>query len=227
MKRSVALFSVLSAALLLAAGGCSDTGVNAIPPENLRVSLKAPASVLGKTSHVDLHLTSVKVLFKELEFAQAGSDDSVEIETGPQVVSLSLDASITEITAVKILPGVYDRIRFTVHKPEDHEQVSDSVFKAGESGQDRFSVVITGFYHDAPFTFRSRESTRMELLLSAPVTVSDDGTVNVTIMIDPYLWFHAGGLLLDPFNQTQEIDNMIKSSFARAFRDADRNGDPD
>jgi hypothetical protein len=207
--------------------GCKDAGVSPPPPENLRLSVKAPATVLGKVNHEVLHIISAKVLLREIEFSQAGSEDSVEIESGPQVVSLNLDAKITEVAAVRIRPGVYDRIRFTIHKPEDSEQVSDSTFKQGESGNERFSLVITGLYHDTPFTFKSRESTRQELQLTSPVTVSEDGTVNVTLKIDPYLWFQNNGLVLDPFNQTKEIDDLVKSSFAEAFRDNDRNGDPD
>jgi hypothetical protein len=207
--------------------GCEDAGVSPPPPENLRLSVKAPATVLGKVNHEVLHIISAKVLLREIEFSQAGSEDSVEIESGPQVVSLNLDAKITEVAAVRIRPGVYDRIRFTIHKPEDSEQVSDSTFKQGESGNERFSLVITGLYHDTPFTFKSRESTRQELQLTSPVTVSEDGTVNVTLKIDPYLWFQNNGLVLDPFNQTKEIDDLVKSSFAEAFRDNDRNGDPD
>ena len=48
-----------------------------------------------------------------------------------------------------------------------------------------------------------------------------------TLVIDPYLWFQTNGLFLDPFNQTQQIEDLIKASFASAFRDNDRNGDPD
>ena len=220
-------FRIAAVLLLFGIGGCKDTGMAPLPPDNLRLSLKAPATVLGKVSHEVLHITSVKALVKEIEFAQAGSEDSVEIEAGPRVVSLSLDAKMTEVTEVKIRAGVYDRIRFTVHKPEDQEQVGDSTFTAGAGGNERFSVVITGFYHDTPFTFKSRESTRQELRLAAPVTVPEDGTVNVTLRIDPYLWFQINGLVLDPFNQTREIDDLIKSTFALAFRDNDRNGDPD
>ena len=218
---------IFALAVILGASGCKDSGVAPLPPENLQLSVKAPATVLGKVAHEILHLTSVKILLKEIEFSQAGSEDSLEIESGPQVVSLSLDARITGLTAAKIPPGVYDRIRFTIHKPEDQEQVADTVFKSGESGGSRYSVVITGFYHDTPFTFRSSESTRLELRLTTPVTVVEDGVANVTLMIDPYLWFQTNGLFLDPFNQTQQIEDLIKASFASAFRDNDRNGDPD
>jgi hypothetical protein len=223
--RVAALIALI--ALGLGVFGCTDSGINAPLPENFRLSIKAPATVLGKVNHEVLHIISTKILIKEIEFSEAGSGDSVEIESGSRVVSLSLDAKITELAAVKIRPGVYDRIRFTVHKPEDTEQVGDSTFKSGESGSQRFSLVITGLYHDTPFTFKSRESTRQELRLTAPVTVTEDGTVNVTLKIDPYLWFTTNGLVLDPFNQTKEIDHLIKGSFADAFRDNDRNGDPD
>jgi hypothetical protein len=220
-------FRMAALLLVLALGGCKDAGVTPLPPENLLLSLKAPATVLAKVNHEILHLTSVKILMKEIEFSQAGSDDSVEIESGPQVVSLSLDAKITKVTAVKIQPGVYDRVRFTIHKPEDQEKITDSTFTSGQSGNERFSIVITGFYHETPFTFKSRESTRMELKLATPITVVEDGVANVTLKIDPYLWFQTNGLILDPFNQTNEIQNLITSSFAEAFRDNDRNGDPD
>jgi hypothetical protein len=220
-------FPIVALVLFLGAAGCKDTGVAPLPSENLQLSVKAPATVLGKVDHEILHLTSVKILLKEIEFSQAGSDDSLEIESGTQVISLSLDAKITSVVAAKIPPGVYDRIRFTIHKPEDQEQVADSVFRQGESGQERFSIVITGFYHDTPFTFKSRESNTMELQLPTPVTVVEDGVANVTLRIDPYLWFQTDGLFLDPFNQTREIDDLIKASFAEAFRDNDRNGNPD
>ncbi len=223
--RIIAILAVM--ALVLGESGCTDSGVAPPPPENLRLSVKAPATVLGKVDHEVLHIISAKVLLKEIKFSEAGSEDSVEIESGPQVVSLNLDAKITEVAAVRIRPGVYDRIRFTIQKPEDTEQVSDSTFKTGESGNQRFSLVVTGLYHDTPFTFKSRESTHHELPLSTPVTVSEDGTVNVTLKIDPYLWFQTNGVVLDPFNQTKEIDDLVKSSFAEAFRDNDRNGDPD
>ncbi len=65
------------------------------------------------------------------------------------------------------------------------------------------------------------------LVLGLGGCVVEDGVANVTLRIDPYLWFQTNGLILDPFNQTGPIENLITSSFAEAFRDNDRNGDPD
>ncbi|MBP1691669.1 MAG: hypothetical protein H6Q32_1021, partial [Bacteroidetes bacterium] len=71
------------------------------------------------------------------------------------------------------------------------------------------------------------ESARQQLLLDAPAVIPESGTVNVTIKVDPYAWFSSGELVYDPVLQTREIDDRIKASFALAFRDNDRNGNPD
>jgi hypothetical protein len=211
----------------LALLGCKDAGLTNPPEHNLLLSLKAAGSVLQKVDHEILHLTSVKVVLKGIEFTHSEAEDSVEIESGLQVLNLAMDSRITEISAVRIHPGEYDRIRFTIHKPEEEEEVSDSTFLGSDSTRQRFSVVITGFYHETPFTFRSQESAEQELRLTTPVSVTEDGTANVTIKIDPYLWFTTNGLVLDPFIQTKEINDLLKKSFADVFRDNDRNGDPD
>lgn len=225
------LFRRAAAVLLLPATlltGCKDAGTDpSVSDENVRMSVQAAGSVLHKPDHETLHITSVKVLLKSIVFSRASSDDSSDVHTGSIVVDLNLDAKMTTMTATHVRPGVYDRVRFTLHKPEDNEVVGDSVFRQGPSGNQRFSVVITGLYHDTPFTFTARESAHQELPLVPPVTVPESGTVNVTLKIDPYAWFTVEGLVLDPFNQVSQIDDRIKGSFASAFKDNDHNGEPD
>jgi hypothetical protein len=131
------------------------------------------------------------------------------------------------VTATRIRSGLYDRVRFILHKPEDDEAVCDPAFRQGTSGDQRFSVVITGYYHETPFTFMSREDARQELRLSPPLLVTDDGTVNLTLKIDPYAWFTRDSLIFDPFNEGKKIDDRIKEVFGQAYRDNDRNGEPD
>ena len=219
--------SVLAAVILLASG-CKDQGVAPDQStDNVQLSVPAAGSVLDKVHHETLHITSVKVLLKRISFSQAASDDSLDVHTGSIVVDLNLDAKMTPVTATRVRDGVYDRVRFEIHKPEDTEPIPDSTFRSGSSGNDRYSVVVTGLYHDTPFTFTSRESARQELVLVPPVTVTDDGAVHVTLKIDPYAWFTVDGLVLDPFNQDKQIDDRVKRSFASAFRDNDRNGEPD
>jgi hypothetical protein len=218
---------VLPIAAALSLFGCKDTGMEPSLPHNLLVSIQPAGSVLLKPTHEILHLTSVKVLIKDIEFENASSGDSVEVEGDSRVLDLAMNAKITEFAAAKISPGEYNRVRFQIHKPDDHEVVSDSSFVTGGSGNERFSIIVTGFYHETPFTFRSTLSVEIELLLDPPVKVNNDGIANVTFMIDPYNWFSTNGLIMDPFNQTKEIEDLIKSSFAEAFRDNDRNGEKD
>jgi hypothetical protein len=221
--------SLFTIALFSASGvlGCKDTGMEPSLPHNLLLSVQPAGSVLLKPNHEILHLTSVRVLLKGIEFEGDASSDSAEVESDARVLNLAMDAKMTELAAAKIPPGQYNRVRFQIHKPEDGEQVNDSSFVTGGSGNERFSVVVTGFYHETPFTFRSSQSVEIELNLNPPITVTNNGVANVTFKIDPYLWFSANGLIFDPFNQTKEIDDLIKGSFAEAFRDNDRNGDAD
>jgi hypothetical protein len=215
-------------ALAMMAQGCKDQGVEPDHTmQNLQLSVQASASVLHKTDHETLHITSVKVLIKSVVFSRAGSVDSTDVHSEPIAVNLNLDAVMTPVAVGHIKPGVYDRVRFTIHKPEDNEMLPDSTFRQGSSGNQRFSVVITGLYHDTPFTFTSRESAYQELLLARAVTVTDDGNANVTLKIDPYAWFTVDGLVLDPFNQEKQIDDRVKGGFGSAFKDDDRNGEPD
>jgi hypothetical protein len=219
---------VLLLALATIAQGCKDQGVEPDhTQQNLQLSVQASASVLHKVDHETLHITSVKVLIKSVVFSRAGSDDSTDVHSEPLVVNLDLNAVMTPVAVGRIKAGVYDRVRFKIHKPEDNETVPDSAFRQGSSGNQRFSVIITGLYHDTPFTFTSRESAYQELLLGRPVTVTDDGTTNVTLKIDPYAWFTFNGLVLDPFNQEKQIDDRVKGVFGLAFKDDDRNGEPD
>lgn len=224
---SIQMLLALTMSLAVFLTGCKDTGMEPSLPHNLIVSVKPAGSVLLKTTHEVLHLTSVKVLIKGIEFENASSEDSAEVEGDSRVLDLAMDAKITEFAAAKIAPGEYNRVRFQIHKPEDREVVSDSSFTAGRSGNERFSIIVTGFYHETPFTFRSSQSVEMRFSLDPPVKVSDNGIANVTFKIDPYLWFSTNGLILDPFNQTKQIEDLIKSSFAEAFRDNDRNGEKD
>ena len=52
---------------------------------------------------------------------------------------------------------------------------------------------------------------------------------NITVLVNPSLWFMNGGNILDPSNSGNEniIDDNIKNSFKRGFRDDNKDGRPD
>lgn len=221
------LAAAFAATVLL---GCNNDAVT--PVENsANVSLSiASRSQLQKTdgTHV-VTVESAKVLIKNIKFHQFPSDDANDVKVGPYAVSLSLTGNSTTVLATRVPPGMYDRVRFTLHKPEDFEPIPDPEFREGESGQLRYSVIVRGTYNGAGFVYKSRENASQEVRLDAPITVSDEGSVNVTMTVDPHSWFFRNGQELDPTNpaNAQAIDNAIKASFARAFKDNNRDGRPD
>ena len=94
----------------------------------------------------------------------------------------------------------------------------------------RFREIASGDSSDVEsgaFVYKSHINAHQDLKLPLPIEVPPEGYVNVTLEIDPYAWFTVGELVLDPFIQGREIDDRIVSSFASAFRDNDRNGEPD
>ncbi len=218
------------AGLSLCAGayGCKDLGVNT--PEqsaSFHLTVVTPTTVLGKPSHEILHIISAKILLKNIFFKVSGLEDSTEITRGPLVVDLDLTARTKELLISQIPTNSYDRMRFTIHAPEPGEPLLDSAFMAGNDSSKLYSVVVVGLYHETPFVFRSQETFRTDINFTSPVTIPAKGSVNVTLKIDPYAWFTEGELFYDPFNQTGKIDDRIKNAQLEAFRDNDRDGEPD
>jgi hypothetical protein len=208
--------------------GCKDLGVNG-PDQamNFHLTVVTPETVLGKPGHEVLHIISAKILLENISFRVSGLEDSTEITRGPLVVDLDLTARTKELLISQLPTNNYDRMRFSIHAPEDGEPLLDSAFVAGNDSSKRYSVVVVGLYHETPFTFRSQESFRIDINFTSPVAISASGSVNVTLKIDPYAWFTEGQLFYDPFNQTGKIDGRIKNAQMEAFRDNDRNGEPD
>jgi hypothetical protein len=208
--------------------GCKDLGVESpASPSSLQLGVATPLTVLGKPAHEVLHITSVKILLRNITFRVAGGEDSVEIASAPLVVDLDLTAKPKALVTREVSAHNYDRMRFSIHTPEDGEPLLDSVFAEGNDGSKRFSVVVTGLYHDTPFIFRSQESFRIDIDFTSPIAIPVTGSVSVTLKIDPYAWFTEGDLIFDPFNQGEKIDDLIKHAQMNAFRDNDRDGEPD
>lgn len=223
-----ALAGMAAASILLLAPGCSsDSATGPQTGASMSLSIRTTPG-LGKLAE-SITLSSAKVLLREISFHEASSDESTDVESGSVVVSLRLDGSVTEITVGDIRPGVYDRISFDLHKPEDGEDVGDPDFGSGMSGSQRFSAVARGLYGMTGFIYRSRESARQEVRLASPMTVAEGSRVNVTLVVDPNRWFLVDGSVVDPNdrNNADRIDENIKASFEEGFRDDDRDGEPD
>jgi hypothetical protein len=176
-----------------------------------------------------LVIESAKVLLKHIRFHSALSRDTADVLTGSYALNLNLAGDLSTVWAGPIPAGSYDRVRFRLHKPEDFERIPDPEFREGPAGHQRYSVIVKGTFNGRHFLYRSRQNADRDISLPAPIVVVDDRLVNVTLALDPYAWFADGTDYRDPSDSRNEaaIDDAIRSSFSRCFRDNDRNGIPD
>ena len=184
---------------------------------------------LQKVQNNTLQLNVVKALVRNLKFKSANSNNSSDIKLGPFVIHLNPSGINNEVMISNIPPGSYDRIRFEIHKVEDSETPPDPEFKDGESGSDRYSVIIKGSFNGNPFIYKSRRSTYQDIELQTPITIEDGKSVNLTITVNPYSWFFDEGDYLDPSDPSNEseIEMSIEHSFKDAFQDNNKDGSPD
>jgi len=214
--------------ILLATGGCKDLGVNETPSgDNVRLGVIPPATVLGKPTHEVLHIVSAKLLVYNLSLTASGSGDTVVLRREPFAVELDLSARIKDLWTGRIPPGAYGNLSFELLPPDKDASIVDSAFIDRDNDTLRYSIVVSGLYHETPFVFRSRESYRAVTAFPAPVSVPNSGVANLTLRIDPYAWFTEGPLIYDPFNQTRKIEDRIRDLIPEAFHDDNRDGEAD
>ena len=193
-------------------------------------------SYIGATDTADhagnLILDTVKILLKDIKLNAASTDDSTNFRTGPFVlyINLSNPAILQTIGSAYIPPGTYGKIKFEVHKLEGGESVPDPEFA---DSTNTYSVVAKGTFNGARFVYKSDKSAKQQLAFPNSLTVTTTSS-NVTIKIEPYIWFidQGTGMYLDPTlpSNHNNIDNNIKNNINanfKAFKDNDKNGLPD
>lgn len=220
------LLSTITAFLMLFAFTACDTTENT----NGTVSLSfSKGTTLLKTNAETIELDTIKILIRDIKIKSKSGTDSTSIKVGPFVVKLNLTGTTTDFAIGGIPANSYDRIKFEIHKIEASETLSDPEFREGTDESLRYSVIVKGKYNTIPFIYKSRKSAKQDLHLETPVTVDENGVANLTITVDPFTWFADGINTLDPTDPSNEsvIDNNIKESFKKAFRDNNHDGNED
>jgi hypothetical protein len=89
--------------------------------------------------------------------------------------------------------------------------------------------VVKGTIDGNSFVYKSKKSAHQHIRFEPPLEVIDNTNTNLTITVDPNTWFYKDGMFLDPNDPANEndIDNNIKDSFNRCFKDNDHDGDDD
>jgi hypothetical protein len=209
--------------------GCTDFGSEVPAAENLLLSVKAAHTHISssKAAHQNLVITSVKVLLRTADLKRVSSGDSIRLGLSTRLINVSLDGEATPLAAMNVPLDDYRALTITIHAPEDSAQMVDPDFFDSSDGTIRYSLIVRGEYHETPFVYRSSQDATLDMAFDRPMRPSARGQENIILELDPYGWFTVGPLLLDPFNQSKEIDENLKSTFAHVFRDNNRDGEPD
>lgn len=243
-SKKIALFSFLVIIAIVVMDGCSLTGTKA--NNNVKTGISfvattssgsapavAPSAFGTNTGTVaattGLQIDTAKVLIKELEFHSA-TEDSLDFEKGPLVLTLNLDSTVTDVAIDNVPHGLYSAISFEIHKPRPNETVNDTDFVAGPKEDQRYSVVVKGFYNGTHFVFKSHRSAEVHIKLNPPLNISDSlSSYNATVKVDVNQWFvDQNGNIIDPTNpdNAEAISHAIQRSF-HAFEDNNHDGHDD
>ncbi len=220
-------FTVL-AFMILFFEGCNDLFVISNPPDINRTSVSLKNDQSLNTPLNVITIDDAKALITELEVETGGTIEDKEITVGPFVVHFILDGTIQSLDTGSIPDGKFTKIKFKIHKPDDNESPSDPEFKDGASGNQRYSFIIKGKFNGNPFVYKSRQSVGIIINLDSDINLANK-KLNITVLFNAYGWFLSDGVIIDPRdpNNANVIDNNIKNSFRRAFKDDDKNGVPD
>ncbi len=243
-SKKIAYFSFFVIVTIVALNGCNlagtkasniaKTGISFVATTSASSSPAVAPSAFGSDSGTvaattGLQIDTAKVLIKKLEFHSA-TEDSLDFEQGPLVLTLNLDSTVTNVAIDNVPHGLYSAISFEIHKPRPNETVTDSDFVAGPKEDQRYSVVVKGFYNGTHFVFKSHRSAEVHIKLNPPLNISDSlSSYNATVKVDVSQWFvDQNGNIIDPTNPNNEeaISQAIRRSF-HAFEDNNHDGHDD
>jgi len=173
-----------------------------------------------------LIITEAKFVLRQMNLQVYNSETLNNIRMDPFVVHLDVNGRVIIAAIANLPPGDYQRVKFQLHKPTPNENINDADFI--ESNRS-FSVVVKGHYNSVPFIFKSAITAARGIdIENSPLFITVGGSINLTIPINPYLWFDHNGQL-NPMDENNRhfIDKNIQDCFKRIFRDMDMNGQPD
>jgi hypothetical protein len=188
------------------------------PPLNVQASVAGPHGSDGQGE-------------AESEGHDGHPDACEEMKAGPLLFDVPLaTAGAMHTVSVSLDAGTYDEVQFQIHKPEGS---ADQAFLDANPDFAGVSIRVEGTWNGTPFTFTSGLEQELELPLSPPLVLAENGAADVTIFVDVTNWFADGaGGLLDPSsaNDGQPNQSLVRENIQRSFRafeDANEDGKDD
>ncbi len=129
------------AAMVLLGASCEGVLMTDALNDNAKVSLSTSIAspVAPKAKLADgLEIDSARILVKSIKLHNIYDDDSLDFKSGSFVLTLDPNVPTHEVALTEFPFGVYDKLTFRVHKPEDGETPPDLDFMESESGKDRY-----------------------------------------------------------------------------------------
>jgi len=242
--------------LVAALAACSGASTAANAPHNMSVAFSAvpqagvsgqlaaaAPAVAGDVTVSDaahtLVISRVQLVVGELELSTATatacssdstqhSSDCEEMELGPMLVDVPLDAGATVAVAAPVPAGSYREVSFKIRAVKG-DDASAAAFLAAHPDFTNVSVRVDGTFDGQPFTYTSSLEAEAELELPSPVVVDHDG-MNVTVHVDVSTWFTTdAGAVIDPATavaggvNADLVASRIHASF-EAFEDDNHDG---
>lgn len=219
---------LLSAAVVTGITGCDEGGGITIPSgvSELTVSVKSDDTILDDPAAIVI--TEAKILMMNVEFEKQSDGNDQLHQRGPFVLNLNTNGSIQEMGTQYIIRDNYTKIKFQFHKPEETETPPDPEFKEGTAANQRYSFIIKGTYNGSSFVYKSKQSANIVINFAQTENINLKKT-NITVLFNKLKWFKNGSVELNP-NDPQNaalIDNNLKNSFSKVFRDDNKDGQPD
>ncbi|HEY3252257.1 MAG TPA: hypothetical protein VGK25_14200 [Ignavibacteria bacterium] len=205
--------------------GCDENGGITIPSGVTEITVSTKSNDNLGNPPAAVVITEVKALISEVEFEQESNQNNQVIKMSPFVVFFNTDGTLREMTTSYIIKDFYTKVKFQIHKPEDNETPPDPEFV---NGTQRYSFIIKGTYNGSAFTYRSRKTANIVINFGETININLK-KMNITIAFNKLGWFKNGSVDLNPSDPQNEnmIDDNIKNSFRSAFKDDDKNGNPD
>lgn len=206
--------------------GCDIGGDIVIPSgaTDLSVNVKSDDNAVDSPADV-IVITEAKALITDIQYERERDGLNQLHHTGPYVINLALDGSLKELMKGYVVRDIYTKAKFQVHKAEDGQQISDPEFIEGSGENQRYSFIVKGTFNGTPFIYKSKRSMDIVINLNKSSNVKNK-THNLTMLFNKTTWFLNGTTVLNPSlpQNTDVIDNNIKSSFKKAFLDDNKDG---
>ena len=220
------LFRLSVLSLVVYITGCDAGGGITIPSgaTSLTVSLKSDDGV----TDASLVITEAKALIANVEFEKQSDGKNQLHQPGPFVTNFNLTGALGDMGTQYIVRDNYTKIKFQLHKPEETETPTDPEFKDGTGINQRYSFIIKGTYNGSAFVYKCKQAENIIINLDKVENINLK-TDNITVVFNKLKWFKNGSADLNPNDPQNEsiIDNNIKNSFLKAFRDDNKDGVPD